>query len=160
MDKYSNVGVVLVLVLKHLKIKRPPPSPPHSNAIDSNQVEVKYTPDQIRARLIKCGPVLRHPVAMYRGTVIKNHNIKYNDNYRIAFNTDLFHQFDTVTDMVMLKHYLLAYRWHERNASRVQEALDCRESMESLRQFINGNCATNLSPVFGEVRTEKYSWIP
>ena len=122
--------------------------PPPFDAVHKAQVEL--TPPQMRAETLKYGPAIRHPLAMLRADVLRDNRIAYNENLRVAFDVDLFLQLSRVTDLVILKNQLLAYRWHEKNFSGLHMQLGITEKMQTIIKFINANSTAQINPAWFE----------
>ena len=80
------------------------------------------------------GYYILHASTMYRKTTLIEKAIRYNENYKISCDLDMFLRLSRVTDMVKLACRLLYYRIHESNMSREVGETN-REANDAYKKF-------------------------
>ena len=64
-------------------------------------------------------PIVCHPTAMFRTSVLKNNDIKYSNEYPYAEDQDMWHKIIKCSKVCVLQEKLLRYRRHENASSNV-----------------------------------------
>ena len=100
----------------------------------SDPEKINSTAGENKIGMIFYGHSVRHPLTVYRKSVLEKHNIQYNSRYKISCDYDMFTRMSRVTDMVRLSCVLLNYRIHKNNVSRNIKANN-GEANEICRKF-------------------------
>ena len=119
--------------------------PPKLREVPS-QMPIAASPNQVRASVLCYGHTIMHPVSMYRADTVRNNHIRYNENYAVAFDVNLFMDMQRVSDLTKLDCTLLAYRVHPNNFSALHKTRGLAEAVEVVTNFINTNSQANVNP--------------
>lgn len=82
-----------------------------------------------------------HPTVMYRKSIFEQYNFKYDSNYKIAHDYELWSRLIPFVKIANLQEVLLKYRWHGGNISKGSEELTCEDDniKQNMLNFLTDN---------------------
>ena len=120
LDEHPEIGVVGTLYERFPKSKGISKLPEYSETIEQYLME---------------GCAVLHPSSMIRASVLKNNNIKYEEEFTPAEDYALWCRLIGKTKFYNIQKVLMKYRWHETNTSKLQD--DKRlEAVEKIHTFL------------------------
>lgn len=86
-----------------------------------NKISSRYnTPEEIKVRLLFANPIA-NPTSMIRKNTLEKYNIRYNNEFFVAQDYDLWLQISKVGKIAILPDYLLTYRVGHNNISKTSK---------------------------------------
>lgn len=98
--------------------------------------------------LFQFGPVVHHPVVMFRKSIITTNEIRFNQKFSHASDFDFFLRLGLVTKIVEMGDTLLLYRRHGKNHSSNEANLV--EARDIFCDFMKNNFDADFFDIFDE----------
>lgn len=120
LDEHPEIGVVGTLYERFPKSKEASKLAEFSDAIEQHLME---------------GCAVLHPSSMIRASVLKEHNIRYEEEFTPAEDYALWCRLIGKTKFYNIQKVLMKYRWHEDNAS-TRQAEKMAVATKAIHEFV------------------------